>query len=468
MDDSFASDPWGVLASMAGISLSLVVVALFERLIHAFFSTVWHITIGFHQSEAKYTVAAMQLICTFFSIATRIISSVIQIVVQCFSGLLSWTVFFAVIVGITGILYIAYEQHPSIARVFGRQWNSYIGPQLYGYVLVPLDLLTQLFKIFLPIYNTFTWILRGIFTSSILPPILKSPGKILQALTATSWFAQSMVNGTAVYTSNTFRSCDSVVLNSSVLNSSANSAELINPFISLSDCVSSVGMRTIDLITPMYHMRQIAGVLIGFLAYDVCRPVAVVAEIVLYPLTDINFAKFIHNIGNAILWIILQVPVVTTARCKMFRDTDGIIMCIPDFDPAFQFFMEAFRKLGQAMDNWLDILFMVIEKILFPSSQTPTCEASPLSVLSFDNADEKNIQRLLFGSNFTTVLGLTETLFAMTDGVSILYYSTDKLAQNSEISQNAWPIIVDPRMGIAAVKYSPSADASTTSLMGCR
>jgi hypothetical protein len=322
------------------------------------------------------------------------------------------------------------------------------------------------------------WIFTGITTSSILPPLLKAPDKILQALTACGWFVKTLVDSLAVYTTNTFELCSPVAASSQGgLEGSleGNSQVFLN--FSNTMCVSDVGRRTLDLITPMSHLRQIVAILMGWLAYDVCRPAAVAVDILLYPLTDLNFAKAVHNVLNSILWVVLQVPIVTATRCKLFQQTDGIIMCIPDFEPAFQFLIEGLRKTGQTVDNWLDIIFLAVERVV--SADAPVeCAASPLSALE-SNAAEKQIQKLLFGSNFTTVTGLTETLFGMTDGVSIIYYSTAKLSMQSVVSKDAWPFPIDPRIGIAAVRYAPDSSmadagdapgqsATSTAMMGCR
>lgn len=101
----------------------------------------------------------------------------------------------------------------------------------------------------------------------------------------------------------------------------------------------------------------------------------------------------------------------------------------------------------------------------------PRCELAPTSTLDVND----NIHKLLFGSNTSIVVGLTETMFASTDGYSVLYYSTAKQVVSSQVAQAVWPIPVDVRMGIAAVSYGNSgeegddgAHGKSTSMMGCR
>ena len=432
------------------LALSIIVLSLVERLLHAIFCTVWYIVFGFKDRDAPYTVAAMQLMSSSSSILFRIVSTILGAILQSLGGIVYWSAFFAALLAVTGFVYLAYEQYPLIGRGLGVQWNSFLGPQLHAVIVIPLDLLTKLLSILLPIYNTFAWIVSGIATSSVLPALLKSPTKILQALTATSLVAKTFAESLADYAGNTFRDCDAL--------------EYANfQGGGLASCIGNVGTRTLDLITPMSHVRDVVAVVISWVAADVCSPLGIVLDIAAYPIMDLNFAKSIHNLANALLWTVLQIPVVTSARCRIFKETDGIIMCVPDFEPSMQFFMEGLRKFGSTVDNWLDMVWLVVEGIFVPVT---TCQQQPLSALSFENAEEKEIQQLLFGSNFTTVVGLTETLFAMTDGVSTIYYSTGSGAQQSEISQDAWPIPVDTRMGIAAVRYGE--ESLTTAMMGCR
>ena len=133
--------------------------------------------------------------------------------------------------------------------------------------------------------------------------------------------------------------------------------------------------------------------------------------------------------------------------------------------------MEGLRRLGQGLDNWLDVTTLVIQEIILPGTAPRCSDAGGDPTL--DVGDELN--RLLFGSNNTVLVGLTETMFASTDGYNVLYYSTAKGAVQSEIAQNAWPIPVDVKMGVAAVTYGDSGEqkddgghGTTTSMMGCR
>lgn len=122
------------------------------------------------------------------------------------------------------------------------------------------------------------------------------------------------------------------------------------------------------------------------------------------------------------------------------------------------------------VDNWMDITMLIVQEIFLPGS-SPRCADVPLSTI--DVNDE--VHKELFGTNNVVIVGLTETMFAATDGNNTIYYSTAKQVVQAEVAPGAWPIPVDVRMGIAAVVYGDSGEqaddqgaGATTSMMGCR
>lgn len=145
-------------------------------------------------------------------------------------------------------------------------------------------------------------------------------------------------------------------------------------------------------------------------------------------------------------------------------------MCLPDFEPVFQMLIHGVQDMGRMVDNWMDITLLIVQNVFSPGT-VPRCDAVPISTLDVNS----DLHKLLFGPNNTVVVGLTETMFAATDGYSTIYYSTAKKVVQGEVAPASWPIPVDVRMGIAAVTYGDSGEqaddlggGTTTSMMGCR
>lgn len=50
----------------------------------------------------------------------------------------------------------------------------------------------------------------------------------------------------------------------------------------------------------------------------------------------------------------------------MFSAEEGVAMCLPDFEPVSRFLIEGLRRLGQAIDNWLDVTTLIIQVFSCP------------------------------------------------------------------------------------------------------
>jgi hypothetical protein len=288
-------------------------IAIAERILNAFLSTLWHITIGFDEGEAKFTFAAMQLLSSTGSSFTRILTAIINMIITALTGVASWFTLSFAILFFTGLLFIAYEQYPTVARGIIIQYNDSIGPTLRSTLIVPFEAINLFLGALLPIYNTFAWIIAKSFSEGILMPFLRSPDSLLKVVTSTKDLTFTATQSITSYSIATFAVCNNTI------------------------CMSDIGTRTIDLITPMGHFRDIVAILIAFIGKEICGSLAVPLDILTAPILDINFAKAFHNIINAILWTVLQIPILTEARCRLFSATDGVVMCLPDFGPTFRY-----------------------------------------------------------------------------------------------------------------------------------
>ena len=332
-------------------------------------------------------------------------------------------------------------------RGFVIQWNDGIGKALYDALVGPLEFLNFLAGAMLPVYNTMIWISKRALKEGLIVPIMESPIPLYDATRESALFAKASAVSLYAYSSASFRACG------------------VND---TTRCVTDVGTRVFDIITPMSHVRKVVAVVLAWIATSVCGPLAAPLDVLLAPVMDINFAKGVHNLVNAVLWMFIQIPIVTEARCRLYEESDGLIMCIPDFEPVFRMLVEGLRRMGAMVDNWMDVTLLIVQEVIAPGT-APRCDSTPLSILDVNGS-------VLFKSNQTILVGLTETLFATTDGYSVIYYTTAKSSLRGQIGRNLWPIHVDIRMGIAAVQFGNGAGeqmddqgyGKTTSMMGCR
>ena len=196
---------------------------------------------------------------------------------------------------------------------------------------------------------------------------------------------------------------------------------------------------------------------------------------------DINFTKGIYNIFNAIIYTVFQLPAVTALRCvkhgidprtKGLKPAGGsILMCLPDFNAPINMFIAGIRNLGVLGDNWLDVSSIIAQRSLGLLDDQLDCESTAKSLTP------AFYSRQLFSSNTRQkiVVGLTDGLYAVTDGLHAQYFNHYDSVE-SVASPNVWPIEIDTRFGVAAVTYRAGSGSeerdgmvdTTTTMLGCR
>ena len=90
---------------------------------------------------------------------------------------------------------------------------------------------------------------------------------------------------------------------------------------------------------------------------------------------DLNFATGLHNLVNAVLFLLVQIPDMIYLRC-LWYGTEGPLMCAPDLEPFFAFLVAGLSSLSMLVDNWLDVIYVLVQGFL--GWATPSC--NPLSL----------------------------------------------------------------------------------------
>jgi hypothetical protein len=147
---------------------------------------------------------------------------------------------------------------------------------------------------------------------------------------------------------------------------------------------------------------------------------------------------------------------------------------MPDFNQPINMLVAGTRNLGVLVDNWLDVSSIIAQRtlgLLGKGQADCTSSAKSLTPAFYS--------RQLFGTEGANrrkvVVGLTEGLFAVTDGVHAQYFNHYDSVE-SIASPYVWPIEIDTSFGVAAVTYRAgtgsedrdSMGESTTTMLGCR
>lgn len=353
------------------------------------------------------------------------------------------------------------------------------------------------FRAVVPLWNGISFLLTQILRQILVPYTFNAVDtlpELLQAVAlALGTLGQSIVTWlghvqqcTSAF-ENVVRVCGA---NSSI---GADCATVFTPLDSR--CHAMPTHLAIDLLTPGLFARQAVQSVQGTVANS-CGLAAIILNLALYPLADVHLYSALHAAVNTVLHVFVGTPVSTWRRCRALEErarwSPGALRpvhvkvgCTPDWQPVAAMAETAIESLGKALDNWLNAAAVVVHERL--TGKEFSCETSiPLKQIVLDAARAieglESVEALekLQGRNgvpesetlrSVRVIGLTEALFGVTDGKTVLYRSAH---DGYVLAFGAWPFQVDVRFGLAAVTYSgssteaDSSGASRTGLLGCR
>ena len=115
------------------------------------------------------------------------------------------------------------------------------------------------------------------------------------------------------------------------------------------------------------------------------------------------------------------------------------------------FLVAGVSSLGALMDNWLDVVYVIVQNVLGWSSTA----CSPLTPPFLGSSQ---LSTTLFEERRTAVVGLTSLLMAVTDGSIVAYYGRG----NTRVAN--WQAPVNISYGVAAVTYSQASNIDVTGL----
>jgi len=387
-------------------------------------------------------VASPQFIISFFDFVSNLVSSVVYTSLSIISALLGGLVWGATLVVFGSLLYLVYEEYPWVWTDLARSYNAFLGPLVQNTVVESLRLSDIVLKGVVPIWNGLVFFVIRLFSGYTLPALIAET-PVLTAL------------GAAVF--DLFKHLISSLF------------DFLQPILvncpeSSGDACYEVANRTLDLLTPMADARRVVTHAV-VLSKSICSFSGPVLDVLSFPFMDINFAGAVHSIVNAVLYLLVSTSKVTFLRCTRHGGEEPL-MCTPDLEPVFVFLASGMRSLGFFLDNWLNVVYVIVQGVLGWSQISCAGELVPTAM------DTGPMRAAIFGSNHTVLVGLTGSLAAITDGSVVSYEG------HGHLRLATWPSAVNISHGVAAVTYGRSSDAdvsrlssaasgTSTSLFGC-
>jgi hypothetical protein len=415
---------------------------LLERVLHAVVYSIVYLTCKVTIDERFRGMSAMRVSTGIFGMMFSVVTVLISMLVQIFIFMVQWAVTIMVFLMFSLIIYITLQYATEILYEASMTYNKSLGPVLQIVFVWPFEILTWFYEQVIPLWNGLIWFSKKLPLEILLQTVTHNLGVVVEAMKSLGLLASSLTMSLISW-------CQSFYCCSP------------GESVGCNNRCFDTGERVFDFLTPMAHLRNCIAWVVKWLG-AMCNILSGPVDLVTFPIMDINFAKFFHFFSNSIIFTVFHVPAVTYERCMKYR-AEGAIMCVPDFDPVFFMVTSSFHYLGLCVDNWLDILILIIEGTL--GRPTPECTTVPSLLRDF------NFRETTFGSRKTVIVGMTEHMFVRTDGRGAQYFSLDKDWQTI-IHPEAFPMDVNLAFGVAPITHFSDADHDTkgddtTSLLGC-
>lgn len=424
-------------------SMVLTIALLCERAIYALSFALLYLMCRVLPEEKAKGAQCLQVASLSANCVVSVFAAIATTLMQFAAMVANWFFTAAFMVLLSVVAFILFQYATDIMFEAVSAYNTSIGPSAQVLLIWPMQFATWWFEMFTPMFNAAMWFWKKLIPQVLVQTVTWNIGLVAEVVKAGGQVLLSL-------SISLFSWCQSFVCCDSVSVTGCNAR-----------CFDT-GERIFDLLTPMAHLRVCLVYLVEWLR-EMCHIVAGPMDLATFPFMDINFAKGVHFVFNSIVYMIFHVPAVTLERCSRFKD-DGVIMCVPDFEPVFVMMASGVRYLGLFVDNWLDVLVLVVEATL--GRPSPSC-TSLVSVLK-----DVDFRKSAFGSNEFVTVGMTDRLFARTDGMAVQYYSMDR-DWHTVVHQEAFPFKVNTAYGVAAVSHLPNVDHDpggddTTGLLGCQ
>jgi len=356
------------------------------------------------------------------------------------TGLLRWWLMAVVVFTCFSTLYVTYTEYPAVWLGAARFYNSNVGPLVHHTMVIPLQITDVLLQGMLPLWNAVWWFFKTLAAQGLLPILIDEIRTVLQMATTLLSLAEHLSDSLLGF----------------IMGFLCQGVECLHP-----------ERGVLDLLSPMGDVREFVALGVKLLR-QICSTLAAPLDLLAFPLMDLNLAEGVHHLGNAAVQLLIVVPRTTVVRCALAQTTAAqfnVLMCTPDLAAPFHFLVAGLSALGQALDNWANVAFLIAQTAIEGPSQQTTCDPAESGMLpDLVAADE------IFRSSGTgarpVVVGLTDWLYAVTDGVTAVYMGHNDPGQ---AKMQAWPHAgMDVRLGVAAVTHSSVHDLDVSAFSSGR
>ena len=402
-------------------ALSLVLLCVIQLIFHAVMCLVFRVSPWKQMAAQSVLVRLVEFVSSAGMVVTRtLVDAGVRLL-----GL--WLLFITAFI-IFSAIWVTYEEYPQTWLGFVSFYNANLGPFVSRWLVVPLQIADTVLRSLIPIYDCVVWWAKALLFQGLLPITLQEIQTIFKIASALLQFSKDWATASLAFT---------------------------DSFRCAGDACLVPESRAFDLLSSLGQVREIVA-LGRQLAAAFCSALSAPLDALIFPLLDLNFSLGVHNLWNFLLQLTVVVPHVTYERCALAKnDTFAVMMCVPDAEPIFNYLVAALSSFGLAVDNWFNVILVIVQNVL--SGTAPTCQSDVV-----DMTPTSFMESSVFAGNFTAVVGLTQWMYAVTDGYTAIYKGSDDLSVRAQ----QWPYAMDPSLGVAAVTYGATSDPDGSSISG--
>ena len=402
---------------MVLLACAVTVGLVAERITFACICLVMHV---FSQGpDRKSTWFVSSIVQT----ATGFVGSMASAVIRLLSFSVQGVLVLALVLVIWAILFLCSRYSTEGLVAFQQHYNSSVGGVLRMALVIPMRLVQMLWDTTIPLYNLIVYCATTIPTRVILENVLRDLHNFEQSILNLALFLRALMQSLVAYVGVIVDQPDSFDPN----------------------------LRLLDLITPLGYWRLAVSYLLAWVG-DACSVASSLVDMVAYPFLDINMGLGVHNLVNSALTLVIQTPIMTVRRCA--AGGGAVVYCLPDFEPAIELAVLGARQMGYMVDNWLDVVTIIVQSML--TNTSPACEGW-LAVA--DTFGKDGYGGGLLGINETVIVGVDDHHFAKTDGWNVEVHSRTGV----QSYPSAFPAQMNVNYGVAVVSVTPEVRG----LMGC-
>lgn len=409
------------------LGASLSVFGVLALVAHAF------VSIGTSATSAFKKYTAKQMLIAFVVMFASAFAAGGRVVVRTLGGVLRWWLLFLVVFTSFSFVYVTYTEFPEVWLGTARFYNANLGPLIHQTVIGPFQVIDVLLRALLPIWDSGVWFVRALVVQGLLPVVFQEARIVGQMASALLSMAGHLSDSLLAWVDGFFCS----------------GAACLHP-----------EKGVLDILSVMGDLREVVALGIK-LARAFCSTLSAPMDLLLFPLLDLNLAEAVHHLANAAVQALTAIPRATVERCALAAGNQfDVLMCTPDLAPFFHFLVAGLSSLGQAIDNWANVALLIVETAVAGAENAPTCDPIGSGMMPDLVAGDA-----VFGGAMTAVVGLTDWLYAVTDGRTAVYMGHSDGAQ-ARLQTWPYPGMVDVGLGLAAVTHSRAHELDVSALAG--